>query len=364
MILVSPDKFKGTISARDAAHIIAEEFRLIVGDEVRELPLADGGEGTSDIIAGLLGMTPYTLPATDSLGGRIIARYHVTPDDSTVALDAGAVLSLTYLDRARLNIMQATSAPLGRLIRDIVHRHNPRQIYLGVGGTSTSDCGAGMLQALGATLRDENGKIITTDISPAMLPQIAAVDFSTILPLPELNLLCDVDVPLLAEDTAPSSLSFARQKGLSGSDCQLLISALSHWISLGVTDNGPFTGAGGGLISALTGRFTPRRGAEAIISLAGIDRLKPSLVVTGEGSVDSQSLMGKVTGTLAGMARRLGIPIIAIGGKAEHDKALKKAFDVIYSTVELFPEISDPEERLRLTAATAAHNFAQFLKNR
>lgn len=364
MILVAPDKYKGTIPARQVAHIIAEEFRRIVCHDVTELPLADGGEGTSEVIAGLLGLMTYTLPATNSMGGRIVTRYHVSRDGATVALDAAAVLSLTWLDISHLDVMQATSAPLGRLIRDIIHRHKPSRIYLGVGGTSTSDGGAGMLQALGATFRDANGRIINSDLTARLLPGIASADLSTIMQLPEIIPLCDVDVPLLAEGMTPSSLSFAGQKGLAEADRPSLIAALNHWISLGVTDNGPFTGAGGGLVSAFTRRFIPRQGAETIIRLAGIDRLKPSLIVTGEGCVDSQSLMGKVTGTLARQARRHGIPVIVIGGMAEHNTAVEKAFDAVYSTVELFPETSDPEERLRFTAGTAAHNFAHFLKNR
>ncbi|MDE6484680.1 MAG: glycerate kinase, partial [Duncaniella sp.] len=327
MILIATDKFKGTLTAPQATYIIKEAIATLCPDEsIEAIPVADGGEGTAEVIASTLGMTSHTLPGCNAVGKPVDADYF-SDGGGTVALDAATVLGLTLVDDADRDVMRATSAPLGYLLREIIGREHPREIILGIGGTAISDGGAGMLQALGATFSGIDG-----EVTPATLPSVTSVDMSTMIPLPAMRLLCDVDVPLTADDGSPSAMTFAPQKGLRPADAPALRAALSHWSEI-TGCNAPFSGAGGGLISGLMSRFKPEYGADAVLTLAGVDALSPDIVITGEGCVDEQSVMGKITGRLAAYGRRKGARVIAVGGMVKPSAALSATFDAVYSTL-------------------------------
>ncbi len=328
MILIATDKFKGTLTAAEATYIIKDALTARYPDEeIIAIPVADGGEGTAEVIARFRGMTARKLPGRNAVGKPITATYYAD-GHGTVALDAATVLGLTLVAEADRDVMRATSAPLGQLLKEIILAENPREIYLGIGGTATSDGGAGMLQALGATLTGIDGAV-----SPENLAAVTAVDLSTMMPLPAMHLLCDVDVPLVADGAAPSAMTFAPQKGLRPDQASALRAALSHWSTL-IGRNASFSGAGGGLISALIHRYRPEYGADTVLALSGIDALQPRLVVTGEGCVDEQSVMGKITGRIAAYARRKGARVIAIGGMTKPSPALDETFDAVYSTLD------------------------------
>ncbi|MDE5786242.1 MAG: glycerate kinase, partial [Duncaniella sp.] len=329
-----------------ATYIIRDAIASrLPADDIVAIPVADGGEGTAEVIAFYLGLTRRSLDGCNAVGVPVAAEYF-SDGQGVVALDAAAVLGLTLVAEADRDVMRATSAPLGRLLREIISREQPREIYLGIGGTATSDGGAGMLQALGATFGGVEG-----DVTPATLPSVTSVDMSTMPPLPAMHLLCDVDVPLIAGGDAPSAMTFAPQKGLLPGDAAALRAALSHWSEL-TGCNAPFSGAGGGLISGLMSKFQPEYGADAVLALAGVDALSPDIVITGEGCVDAQSVMGKITGRIAAYARGKGARVIAIGGMVKSSAALSDTFDAVYST--LSTPAATPALRLHLTALQVA----------
>lgn len=351
MILIATDKFKGTLTATQATYIIKDALASShnTGDIVA-IPVADGGEGTAEVIASYLGMKRHALDGCDAVGKPVTAEYF-SDGRGTVALDAATVLGLTLVDESDRDLLHATSAPLGRLLREIISREHPREIYLGVGGTATADGGAGMIQVLGATMSGVDGAV-----TPATLPSVTSVDMSTMIPLPAMHLLCDVDVPLVADGTEPSAMTFAPQKGLQPADAPLLRAALRRWSAL-TGCNAPFSGAGGGLISGLIGRFAPEYGADVVLSMAGIESLTPDVVITGEGCLDEQSVMGKITGRIAAYGCRKGARVIAIGGMVKPSPVLASTFDTIYST--LSTPAPTPALRLYLSALQVAEALSR-----
>ena len=349
MILIATDKFKGTLTAAQATYIIRDAITSLCHDEeIVAIPVADGGEGTAEVIASTLGLTRHDIAGCNAVGKPVKAEYF-SDGCGKVALDAATVLGLTLVDEADRDVMHATSAPLGNLIREIISREHPREIYLGIGGTATSDGGAGMLQALGATFSGIDG-----EVTPATLPSVTSVDMSTMIELPVMHLLCDVDVPLAADEGLPSAMTFAPQKGLRPDDAPALRAALSHWSEL-TGCNAPFSGAGGGLIPGLMSRYAPEYGADTVLALAGVDNLFPDVVITGEGCVDEQSIMGKIAGRIAAYARRKGARSIAIGGMVKPSAALSATFDAVYST--LTTPAPTPSLRLHLTALQVAEEL-------
>ncbi len=299
-ILIAPDKFKGTLSAREVSKIIAEQLKPLNAN-ITCLPMADGGEGTAEALSSMLGMSVRTIPATDSLmhpieGG---ASYYVNHTTRTVAIDSSAVLGLSLIDPSASSPLSRTSFPLGKFLLDIIEAENPQLIYIGIGGTSTVDGGEGFLKALGY---DEEG----SQTHLTTLPPIIG--------------LSDVAVPLVAPQGSPSSLTFAPQKGTTLAELPILSTQLHDFQARFPHIDTPFAGAGGGLGFALAvagAKIT--LGADYLIHLADLPSLAPDIIITGEGSLDAQTSLGKVVGQLTRYGNNNHIPVIAIGGRIMPD---------------------------------------------
>lgn len=345
-IIVAPDKFKGTFTAASAADIICSALST-TGCHAEAFPMADGGEGTAECVGSLRGMSPVEFAALNSMGEPIRGGVKVwhNAESGDAAVDTSSVLSLQLLN-GKPRVMDASSWSFGRLLRDVVLKLNPSTLYIGVGGTSTGDGGAGMMQALGARLIDRDGVEVKEAVTPRILSRIAAIDRGMMIQLPQIVVLSDVDVPLVDEADRPSSLSFARQKGASEADVVTLGDGLRHWAHVAGIGSCRFAGAGGGLGAALMSLSGSRGelGAEWIIGEYRLWDNDPAMVITGEGSVDGQTAMGKIAGILAAEGRRRGIPVIAVGGRVGAD-APRNLFAAVYSTTD-YPG-GTPAARLR-----------------
>lgn len=275
MILIAPDKFKGTLTAREAASVIAsclkDCFCLMT-------PMADGGEGTARALAS------GNSAEWDEHDG-----YFVHRPTRTAAIDSSAWIGLSQAADMG-GVMRATSAPLGIKVREIL-KGGCEKAIIGIGGTGTCDGGVGFLQALGADhLRSYADRIVG---------------------------LSDVRVPLISDDGGIDALSFAPQKGATPGDIpvlrQRLINAAREW---GHGRTSQYDGAGGGLgfaiASAIGAKCYP--GAKYVLESYDIDWTNVDAVITGEGCIDSQTLAGKVVDTVCDAALSRGIPAIAIGG--------------------------------------------------
>ena len=285
------------------------------------VPLADGGDGT---VAAFLdsGATPQHVRSTDALGAPVDVTY--ARSGSTAIIEMAAASGLAQL-AGRTAPRLATTYGTGTLIADALARGATR-IVLGIGGSATTDGGAGALAALGLRFRDAAGRAL--EPTPVALAEAAAVDVSGLDPHltgTALEIACDVDNPLLGPHGAAAV--YGPQKGAGPADVAFLEGVLGRLADLGAAATGrdlrdlPGAGAAGGLGWGLATFAGARlvRGFEVVARLTGLDEALrgATLCVTGEGRIDAQSLDGKVVGGVAALAARYGVEVLAIGGSVD-----------------------------------------------
>jgi glycerate kinase len=324
-IVIAPDKFKGSLSAPDVARHLAAGLQSATGHnlEVLRIPVADGGEGTLDAAVGS-GFSRRSATVSGPTGQPLRADFAVRGREAVIEMAAAS--GLAVLPGGTLDAKGATSLGTGELIRAALDA-GCRQIILGVGGSANTDGGAGVLQGLGAQLLDAGGN----ELPPggAALARLDRIDFSGFdsrLDETRFVLASDVDNPLLGAEGAPAI--FGPQKGASPQDVEELDAALAHFVDVLAAEIGPRAlkaadapgaGAAGGVgyaaIAVLAA--TRRPGIDVVLEFTGLaDRLAGAdLVITGEGSLDEQSLLGKTPMGVARAAERAGVPAVAVCGR-------------------------------------------------
>lgn len=330
--LVACDKFKGSLSAVGVADAIAAG--LGNGWHVEKCPIADGGEGFVDAMLAAVGGRKVSVGVVDGIGRPCVAEYGVADlrGVRTAFIEMSSASGIWRVAEQDRNPRQATSFGTGMLIRHAVETSGAERIYIGIGGSVTNDGGAGMAATLGVRFLDGEGGEL--DGSPASLASLAEVDESGRMPLPEMIVACDVDNPLCGERGA--SAVFGPQKGATRDDVEFLDTVLAHLAGVsGGEDIARTAGAGaaGGLGFGLM-RFAGARlvaGFDIVadaLQLAG--RIAAvDLVITGEGSLDAQTLGGKGPAGVAAMARQAGCPVVAVAGRVE--QAAVPLFDHVMS---------------------------------
>jgi len=318
VILVAPDKFKGSLTAAEVASAVATGLADVRPDAlVRTLPVADGGDGTVDA-AVAAGFRRVRVPVRGPTGSLVTASYAVRGDTAVVELaEASGLHRLPGAPEP----LTATSAGTGDLIAAAV-RSGCRRVVLGVGGSACTDGGAGMLTALGARLLDFSG----LELPPggAALSRLARLDLSDLDPVlseVDFELASDVDNPLFGLTGA--AFVYGPQKGARADDVELLDEALRHWASVvdPAFSERPGAGAAGGVgfaaMAVLGARMRP--GITLLMELLGFDDALAgaTLVVTGEGSLDRQTLSGKAPAGVARAAADKGIPCVAVSGRCQ-----------------------------------------------
>lgn len=365
-IIVAPDKFKGTLSAISATEIIADAINKIIPDaEIEKMPLADGGEGTASILGTIRGWIPKTMPVSDALLRPAEATVWFDPDGKKALVDSSAVIGLGMIAPADRNPWRSSSKPLGDLVMSLIG-NGVESVEIGIGGTATVDCGLGFLQALGVEFYGPDGKI-TRPIFAYDLPSILGVVIPGNLPREKITGISDVDVPLLDTEDYPSMLSFAPQKGIADDSLIVLQMGIEQivertvWKGFRPDHECRFGGAGGGLGFAIHGVLHSEvvSGADKMIDAYGIFTRNPSAVVTGEGCFDSQSLEGKVVGTLLRRCRENSVKCVVIAGTIARevmagDHGIELANELIYSTANFPPRgpLTKETAALRLSEAT------------
>jgi glycerate kinase len=323
-VVVAPDKFKGSLTAAEvAAGVAAGLVRGGFSGEIETLPVADGGDGTV-AAAVSAGFRRVELGVRGPVGKNVTASYALLGD--TAVIEAAQACGLTLLPPGSLAPLTATSRGVGELILTAV-RMGAKRIVLGVGGVATTDGGAGLLQALGARLVDDKGRELPS--GGAALARLAALDLARLQDLSgvEFLLASDVDNPLLGPTGAAAV--YAPQKGASAEEVRLLEAGLRRWADVAETAAGgpvpvrdaPGAGAAGGIGFAallfLGARMRP--GIELLLELASFgSRLDGArLVITGEGSLDAQTLHGKapVGVARAAWAHDPAVPVVAVAGR-------------------------------------------------
>jgi glycerate kinase len=371
-ILVAPDKFKGSLSAIEAADAIALglEHALPLA-RFHKIPLADGGEGTAEQFIKVFGGQMIECETTDALGRPIRATYGWTPSLRQAVIEMSAASGLWRLREDERDPLRATTFGVGTLMIDAARR-GARKILVGLGGSATNDAGAGMAAALGHRFLDERGVPLTP--TPRNFPQIRRIERSPRLFAPEVVAISDVRNPLLGPNGA--SRVYGPQKGAAPAMVEELERHLANFADLVRRDLNcdfratPGAGAAGGLGFGLLSfcQATIRSGFDTFAEMIELDRLIRSvdLVVTGEGLLDPQTLEGKGPGGIAQRARDAGKPVIAFAGAVRGEPMLSERFDACFAIANgpMTPEQSVREARvLLMRAAERAGRVIAFSRN-
>lgn len=341
-VLVAADKFKGSLTAVQVAERVTAGLRRIVPEvQVETLPVADGGDGTV-AAAVAAGFERREARVTGPRGETVTAAYALR--DTTAVVEMAEASGLQHLPAGVFAPLTATTYGSGELLAAALDA-GARTIVFGVGGSATTDGGAGMLAALGARFLDADGKPVGP--GGGGLAKLAEADLSGLDPrLAEVDLILasDVDNPLTGPKGAPEV--YGRQKGATEDDIATLDAALAHYASILGPDHAKLPGAGAaggigyGALVALGARFRP--GIEVMLDVLGFAPAlaRATLVITGEGSLDEQTLHGKAPAGVAAAARAAGLEVVAVCGRlALPPEALGRAgIRRAYALTELEPD--------------------------
>lgn len=322
-ILVCPDSFKGTMTATEAASAIAGGLREAVAEaRIIELPIADGGEGTVDVLARTMeGIEKVTCRTTDPLGRGITASYAILRENTAIVESASAS-GLTLVKREERDIMKADTYGSGLLLADAFNR-GIRNFIIGMGGTATCDGGKGALEAL-------------RQLAPGLWREET-----------RFTLLCDVDNPFCGPQGAAEV--FAPQKGATREMIPVLEKRLRERAKEYAEFRGidptsmKFAGAAGGLAGMFMACFDakPVSGIEKVLELTGFHHRveEADLVITGEGKCDRTTLSGKAPkGILEGAAKK-GVPVVMVAGRvADRETLLNAGFAGVVEATPLNPD--------------------------
>jgi glycerate 2-kinase len=337
-ILIAPNAMKGSISASGFANAIAEGLLMAnSGFDLIKCPLADGGDGTLDLLINALGGEFVSVKVHDPLGRPVISRFGWLSGSKCAVVEMAEASGLKLLSTNELNPMVASSHGTGELIHTAVQL-GAKRVILGVGGSATIDGGLGMMKALGFGIVDKFGNEVVE--GGRGLIQLAAI-LTDNVPIELLNceiiIASDVTNPLLGENGAAKI--YGPQKGATSEMIIDLNLGFKNFVTVleqcskkklvGITGGGAAGGAAIPLISYLNARI--ESGAEVIVNLLGITRKLEDcdLVITGEGCIDLQTCHGKGPAVIAKLAHEVGIPVIAIGGTVKQEASY--LFDGMFS---------------------------------
>lgn len=362
-IVVAPDKFKGSLDAQAVARAIAEGLQQVRRDvEIVECPLADGGEGTLDVLLSAWDGKRRVVKTFDPLGRPIEATVGLVRDATTAVIELAQISGYALLTDRERDPLRTSTFGLGRAIRAALES-GVDVIVLGLGGSATVDGGAGMMQALGLRLMGHDGLPLPDGIGGGDMANIARLDWSNPpdgLESARFTIACDVLNPACGEGGA--ARVFARQKGADDAGVETLERGIDHWATLlehltgKPLRNEPGTGAAGAvalpLLAFCETELLP--GVDIVFDAVKLAEhvVGADLVITGEGKLDRQSIMGKVVGAVARLCRGPETPCVAIVGTVGDGKdEWATSLDRVYA---LDAPLAQTRDRLVETARLVA----------
>lgn len=367
-IVLAIDSFKGSLTSKEVEDIVSQELKDIAPDtNIVSIPIADGGEGFLSTIARNLPTQTHYTHAHNPCMEIIKAPYNISEDGETAYIEMAGISGLPLIRENQRNPMKTTSFGTGELIKDALDK-GCRRFIIGIGGSATNDAGTGMLQALGFRFLDKEGNPLGQ--GGEILEKIASIDHTNQHPkLKNAHFIvaCDVKNPFYGPHGAVHI--FARQKGADDNAiaslerrmqrfAQLLMSHTGKDINA-IAGSGAAGGLGGGMAAFLNCEL--KSGAEILLDISGFHKKsgKADLIITGEGKIDKQILMGKLPYHILQAGIKKGIPVIAIAGQVEDkDKLLHAGFDSIYQAT---PDSMNLKEAMK--PEIAKENIRKTIKN-
>ena len=339
-ILIVPDKFKGTLSAREAAQAIARGWRRARPDDALELlPMSDGGDGFGEVLSRLLGAKPRTVNTVDAAHRTCKATWWWEPRSKTAIIESARIVRLAMLPPGKFHPFELDSFGLGLMLR-AAQAKGAKQILIGIGGSATNDGGFGLARALGWEFLDKQGRLIEKWTA---LHTLAELRRPLLRRLGKVVVAVDVQNPMLG--TRGATRVYGPQKGLRRGDFAHAERCLRRLASIVKLQSGqdlacvPGAGAAGGLGFGLTAFFRSRLepGFELFAKRAELlRRLRAAdLVITGEGAIDRSTAMGKGVGQIARSCHELGIPCVGLAGTAVCSREVTRLFAEVHALTDL-----------------------------
>jgi glycerate 2-kinase len=375
-ILIAPDKFKGSLSAQQVAENIALGVRDVIPDAQIEIaPVADGGEGTAEVICNARGGEWVMCRAQGPLGNPIEARYVWLSENASAVIEMSEVAGLRALKDEVRDVLRANTFGVGEMLLDGAKR-GAREIIVGLGGSVTNDGGFGMARALGFRFFDQQDNEIEKTVDLISVVRIEAPVAAGVSlarqpasasggpPQIRIAAACDVKNPLLGENGA--TRTFGPQKGATPDELEILERALMRLADTVTRElgcdfrNNPGAGAAGGLgfglMSFCSGKL--RAGFDIVADAVELEEKIRSadVVITGEGKLDRQTLEGKAPAGVALLARKFGKRVFAVVGRAAPDQQVRDTFDRVYELGGSIPQARELlRERARELGSTLKH---------
>lgn len=330
-VVVAIDSLKGSLSSLEAGNAIKESINEVIpGADVEVHPLADGGEGTVEALTLGMGGTIETIPVKGPIGEKVHASYGIIPQRQLAIIEMAAAAGITLIATEERNPLHTTTYGVGEMIKDAISK-GCRHFIIGIGGSATNDGGAGMLQALGYALLDKDNQEISLGAQGlADLKSISTDKVIEELKECDFKIACDVTNPLCGAQGCSSI--FGPQKGANEDMITKMDTWLSNYATLATSVSEKAdatiegTGAAGGLGFAFLAftNATLEPGIDIILSEINIEKAisVADLVVTGEGRLDGQTVMGKAPIGVAKLAKKYGKKVVAFSGSVTEDAIL------------------------------------------
>lgn len=370
--VIAPDSFKESLTALEVAIAIETGFKRVFPDaDYVKLPMADGGEGTVQSLVDATQGKLIECEVTAPLGDKVKSFFGLSGDGKTAIIEMAAASGLHLVPPEKRNPLLTTSYGTGELIK-LALDLGVESFILGIGGSATNDGGVGMLQALGMQCLDSQDKPI--GFGGAELANIVKIDVQQLDPRLQqvhIEVACDVNNPLCGECGA--SAIFGPQKGATPEMVKQLDAALSHFAEIAERDcgkqirdqagAGAAGGMGGGLL--LLPSVQLKAGIQIVLDrLHLIDYVKDAdVVITGEGRIDAQSIMGKTPIGVARTAKQFNKPVIAIAGclREDYDVVFDHGIDAVFPIIHQLGDLSDILKQGEQNLISTAQNVARVL---
>ena len=368
-IVVAPDSFKGSVSALEAAKAVEQGLRRVFPDAtIEKIPMADGGEGTVQSLVDATGGQIHTCPVLAPLENEIDAQFGILSEGETAVIEMASASGLTLVPPDQRNPLRTTTYGTGQLITAALEA-GCRRLIIGIGGSATNDGGTGMAEALGVRLLDAHGRQIPR--GGGNLQRLESIDLTHLHPAiaeTETIVACDVNNPLTGPEGA--SHVYGPQKGATPEMIETLDAQLAHFDAvltrtLGKSFNHiPGAGAAGGLGAGLMAFLNAelQLGVDIMIDIVKLrERIEGATVVfTGEGQLDFQTVFGKTPVGVAKVAKGHGIPVIAIAGsigegaEAVYDAGIDAMLGIAPKPISLEEAVENAARLIADTAEQAA----------
>lgn len=353
--ILAPDSFKESMTAKEVCMAMEKGIKSVFKDaECIHVPMADGGEGTTESLVEATKGQMYEASVHGPFGEKVTAKFGILGDQKTAIIEVAEACGLHLVERHKRNPLLTTTYGVGEMILAALDL-GVEKIIIGLGGSSTNDGGVGMLQALGVKLLDQYNKNLT--FGGGELDKLQTIDLSQIdsrLLNIEIEVACDVSNPLTGENGA--SAVYGPQKGATAEMVGQLDAGLKHFANIVKeqlnleVDQIPGAGAAGGLGAALIGfcQAKLRKGIDMVIEYSQLEEKMQgaNYVLTGEGSIDYQTQYGKTPVGVSKVAQKHHIPVIALAGKVGNDIEPLYALGIT-SVIGILPSVVTLEEALK-----------------